>query len=284
MSRIAIITDTDSSLPVPITQSLDILQVPITINFATESFAAVDEIDDTEVFTRIDRDGKLPTTAAPSPGKFAEAFAQAFHTGAEAVLCFCVSSEVSATYGAAITAKELTPHLDITVIDTRSLSMGFGFMVLEAVEASHSGAPRDEIIARAMDVRNRTHLYAALSTLKYLAMSGRVSHVAAGVASVLSVKPILTIRDGKLDMLERVRTQHKAFDRLIALTSQATNGSSIQRLCILHVNALDTAHQFESKLRQNLACPDEVLFIELTPGLSIHSGAGLVGVSFVTNR
>ncbi len=283
MPRIAIVTDTDSSIPLHISKSLGIIQVPITINFDGDSYAAVDEINDAQVFSRIDSSGKLPTTAAPSPGKFAEAFSQAFQTGAESVLCFCVSSEVSATYGAAVAARELTPHLDITVIDTRSLSMGFGFMVLEAAEAANNGASKEEIIKLAMAVGERTHLFAALSTLKYLAMSGRVSQVAAGFASVLSVKPVLTIREGKLDLLERVRTQSKAFERVTELALQTIGEKSIQHLCIVHVNAIESARAFESNLRQVLSYPQDVMFVELTPGLSIHSGTGLVGVCFVTN-
>ncbi len=282
MPRVAIITDTDSSLPLSISKPLGILQVPIQVNFNGESYASVDEIDDAQVFSRIDSSGKLPTTAAPSPGKFAEAFAQAFQAGAESILCFCVSSEVSATYGAALAARELTPHLDITVIDTRSLSMGFGFLVLEAAEAARNDASKEAIIAQAMTIGERTHLFAALSTLKYLAMSGRVSQVAAGFASVLSVKPILTIRNGKLDLLERVRTQSKAFDRVIELANRTVNGKEIQRLCIVHVNAIESARAFEAQLRQSMTYPPEVLFVELTPGLSIHSGTGLVGVCFVT--
>ena len=282
MSKIAIITDTDSSLPVELALSMGITQVPIMLSFDADTFAAVEEIDDAQVFARIDQTGKLPKTAAPAPGQFSQAFEQAFQAGADSILCFCVSSEVSATYSAALAAKELAPDRDITVIDSRSLSMGFGFMVLEAAEAARSGASKDEIIARAMNVRDRTHLYVALSTLKYLAMSGRVSQVAAGFASVLSVKPILTIRDGKLDLLERVRTQSKASARVIELAGAASQGKQIERLCIVHVNAAETAHQFEAQLSQSLQYPPNPLFIELTPGLSVHSGAGLVGACFVT--
>ena len=282
MPRVAIITDTDSSIPLSISNSLGVIQVPIMVNFDNESFAAVDEIDDAQVFSRIDASGKLPKTAAPSPGQFAEAFSEAFQTGAESVICFCVSGEVSGTYSSAVAARELTPHLDITVIDTRSLSMAFGYMVLEAAEAAGAGASKEEIIARANSVGERTHLFAALSTLKYLVMGGRVSQLTAGFASVLSVKPILTIRDGKLDVLERVRTQSKAFDRVVELSIQAAGGKEIQQLCILHVDAIQSAQAFEKLLRQSLAYPADVLYIELTPGLSIHSGAGLVGVCFVT--
>ncbi len=98
MPRVGIITDTDSSIPLSISKSLGIIQVPIMVNFDNESFAAVEEIDDTQLFSRIDATGKLPKTAAPSPGQFAEAYAQAFQTGAESVICFCVSGEVSGTY------------------------------------------------------------------------------------------------------------------------------------------------------------------------------------------
>lgn len=283
MPRIAIITDTDSSIPLSISKPLGIIQVPILINFDNESFAAAEEIDDARVFARIDATGKLPKTAAPSPGQFAEAYAQAFQAGAESVICFCVSGEVSATYSSAVNARELTPRLDITVIDTRSLSMAFGYMVLEAAQAARDGASKEEIISRAISVRDRTHLFTALSTLKYLVMGGRVSQLQAGFASVLSVKPILTIRDGKLDVIERVRTQSKAFERVIELAAQTADGKEIQQLCIVHVNALEPARAFEKMLRQSLAYPPEVLYIELTPGLSIHSGAGLIGVCFMTS-
>ncbi|MEJ5310323.1 MAG: DegV family protein [Anaerolineae bacterium] len=281
MLPVAIITDTDSSLPAAIAAHYGIQQVPINIHFGQETFQAAVDIDDAEAFARIDRDGKLPTTSAPTPGQFAAAYQAAFDAGAQSVLCFCVSAEISGTYNAAITARDLMPDRTITVVDSRTLSLGQGYMAIAAAEAIQKGATVEEAIAAAESLRERTHVYAALATLKYLAMSGRVGHLAAGMANLLNIKPILTVRDGKLDMLEKVRTQHKAWDRLIELTVESLGGRSIERMGIIHVNALDKAREFEALLREHLPCPTDVITAEFTPGLSIHSGTGIVGVVVV---
>ncbi len=284
MNKIAIITDTDSSLPTGVTKKHHITQVPIIVQFGEESFRAVYDIDDVDTFERIDQSGKLPTTAAPSPGQFVEAYKAAFEEGAETILCFTVSSEVSATFSAACSAASMLPGKDITVVDTRSLTMGQGLMILAAAEAISRGASKQEAVAVAEDLRGRTHLFAALATLKYLAMSGRVGYLTAGIADALNVKPIVTIRDGKLDLLERVRTQKKAWERVIELIAAEVGTRKIERMSIVHVSAAEAALRFENQLRAALDCPDEILYAELTPGLSVHSGAGLVGAAFVTHK
>lgn len=284
MSKIAIITDTDASLPDEVAAKYGIQQVPITVHFGDEILETGIDIDDAALFARIDKEGRLPTTAAPSPGKFVAAYDAAIAAGADEVICFTVSSEISATYNAALTAAETLPDRKITVVDTRSLSVGQAFQVLAAADAAQAGKSSQEILTIAKDVLAHSHFYAALSTLKYLAMSGRVGHLAAGMASLLNIKPVLTIQDGKLDMLEKIRTKKKSWARTVELIQAAVDGKSIERMAISHVAVPEAAQEFETLLRASLDCPEEILVTELTPGLSVHSGAGLVGAGIVVGK
>ncbi len=284
MPPIAIITDTDSSLSLDLAGKYNIVQVPIIVQFGDDSFRDVYEIDNPAVFGRIDKEGKFPTTAAPSPGQFAEAFKSAFEAGARSVLCFAVSSEVSATYVSARTAAEMFPGKDIRVIDTRNLCLGQGLMAIAAAESVAGGASEEEAIAAAESVGQRAHLFASLATLKYLAMSGRVGHLAAGFAGLMDVKPILTVKDGKLQLLERVRTQSKSWARTVEVAVEASAGCKVEQMAIIHVDALDAARQFEKLIQAAMACPADIIYAEMNPGLSIHSGSGLVGVVFVTAK
>jgi DegV family protein with EDD domain len=284
MSRTAIITDTDSSLPLELAKKYNITQVPIIIQFGEQSFRDIDDMSTEAIFARVDKGGKVPTTAAPSPGQFIEAYKQAFASGADSILVFTISSEMSAVYAAALTAANDFPGKDITVVDTRTLCLAQGFMVLAAAEALEKGASAQEALAAAKDVGTRAHLFGALATLKYLAMSGRVGQITAGIANVLEVKPILTIREGKLDLLERVRTQSKAWARAVELAVEAAGGKKLERLAIIHTNAPDAAKRFEAQVRAALDCPKEILIAEMNPGLSIHTGTGWVGLVFITEK
>lgn len=286
MKKISIVTDTDASLPPALAKKYHIRQVPITIHFDNEIFHTGIDIDDASLFSRIDKEGKLPTTAAPSPGNFAAAFREAFEQDqADAVLCFVVSGEISGTYDSAlIAAKELMPEKNITVVNTLSLAMGQGYMNLSAAEALANGADISEAIVQAEQLRDRSYLFGALSTLKFLAMGGRVSHLTAEMAGLLNIKPILTIKDGKLDMLEKVRTRKKAWARILELTAEKAHGKTIESMSVLHTASPKDAELFKQQLRNALDCPEEIHLAELTPGLSVHTGPGFVGVVFVVGE
>ena len=142
----------------------------------------------------------------------------------------------------------------------------------------------EEAIAAAEDVCKRTFLFGSLATLKYIAMSGRVGYLAAGLAAMMDIKPILSLSEGKLSMLEKIRTQRKSWKRVVELSKEKVGGKKIESMAIQHVNALDSAREFEQMLRAELACPSEILITDMTPGLSCHTGAGTVAVICVTAK
>jgi DegV family protein with EDD domain len=284
MSQITIITDTDSNIPLELAMKYNIVQVPILIQFGDDSYRDVYDIDNDTIFARIDKEGKLPSTAAPSPGQFAEAFKAAFASGSDSILCLNISSEMSATYTSARQAASMFPDKHIEVVDTRSLAMGQGYMVLAAVEAIAKGASMEEAITAAEDIRSRTYIFGALATLKYIAMSGRVSALAAGLAGLLDIKPILSLQNGKLELLEKIRTQSKSWNRAIDLTVEKVSGRKIEKMSILNVKCPDYARQFESLLHAAIPCPKEITHTDLNPGLSTHTGAGMVAVVFVVAK
>ncbi len=286
MPKVSIITDTDSSLPKEMAAKYNILQVPISIHF-DEGLSGTDhDITNAQLFDTIDKTGKLPTTAAPTPGVFVKYFKKAFKAEKpDTLIYFSISGGMSATIKSAqIAAEDLKSDYDIRVVDSNMLSMAQGYMVLAAAEAAHNGASVEEAIAAAEKVYQNTVLYGALSTLKYLSMSGRVSHITAGMAGMLNIRPILSIQNGKLAMLEKVRTKKKSWMRLIELVKTDVGSYAIERISIMHVYAEDAARQFETILRSEMDCPTEIPIIDFNPGLSVHTGAGLVGVCLVVDK
>jgi DegV family protein with EDD domain len=170
------------------------------------------------------------------------------------------------------------PDRDITVIDSLNLSMAQGFMALTAARAAQAGATPAEISVAVEDSARRLHVYALLPTLKYVAMSGRVGKFVAGVASTLDIMPILTVREGKLELLERKRTHRKALDRLLELVQAAVEGKKIEAAALIHVNNFAGARELEKEFRGCTGYTGELVFADFTPGLSVHAGPGVVGL------
>ncbi len=283
MNNLAIITDTNSSLPKDIAKKFNIIQVPIHIQFGEKSYITGQNIDDAKLFEIIDEQKVLPTTAAPSPSAFKEAYQAAFDDGAEQIICICCSSEVSATYNAALMAAEMFTDKDISVVDSQQLCLAEGFQVLHAAKAAEKGADKEQILDQIKDLQTRIHVYGALPTLKYLAMGGRVGKLAAGFADTLNIKPILTSQEGKLDLLEKVRTWRKARERLIELAEGCTDEKDIQEIGLIHVNNEQGLVKLHEMLAEKLSLPETALTAEFTPGLSVHTGSGVIGFVIITN-
>ena len=282
MSKIALVTDTNSSLPTNLVEQYQIITVPIHIQFGEETYITGQDIDDEKLFKLIDAKKTLPTTAAPSPNAFQQAFKNAFDNGVDQIICICCSSKVSATYNSALMATDMFPGKDISVVDSLQLCLAEGFQVLHAAKAVKDGVDKADILDQLEDLRSRIYVYAALPTLKYLAMGGRVGKLAAGFGDTLEIKPILTSQDGKLDLLEKVRTWRKARERLIELARESVDGKKVEDVGLIHVNNEKGVAQLGEMLNKVFPLPENPIIAEFTPGLSVHTGTGVIGFVIIT--
>lgn len=282
MSKLRLITDTNASLPAELIEKFQIVEVPIHIQFGEDSFKTGVEIDDQKLFEMIDARNELPKTAAPSPGDFSEAYQRVMDEGADQVICICCSSTVSATFNAAQMAAEMHPDWDITVVDSKQLSLAEGFQVLAAAEAVQRGVGKQEIVALVEDLQKRMHVFGALPTLKYLAMGGRMGRLAAGLGETLAIKPILQSNEGKLELLEKVRTWKKARQRLIELAAESTAGKKVEQVGMIHVNNLEGVQSLFESLKEELGFDLDPVYTDFTPGLSVHTGSGVIAYVLVT--
>ena len=283
MKNIAIITDTDSSLPVHLTVQGGIRQVPINVIIEGETYQTGVDLDDHLLFEMLKQVRKYPTTSAPSPDDFAKVFRAAILEGTQSIICVCVSGKVSSSYNSAVLASKMFQH-DIVVIDSQNLSMGQGFMALTAAEAVLNGASRGEVLENVTNIRKRIHTFAILPSLKYIALSGRLNKHSANIADILDIKPILTVQDGKLEVISRQRTLSKAIDKMFNLIINACDGKAIERGAIIHADCPEKAQNIQKKL--NISFPEQKPFLltEFTPGLSLHTGPETIGITILTRE
>ncbi len=284
MSKVHVITDTDANLPLDLAKELNIVQVPITVQFGADSYKDCFELDNPSMFARIDKSGKLPTTAAPSPAAFSSAFQNAFDSGADSVICVTVGSAISRTYESALIAAGEMTERKITIVDSEHLSLAQGFIAITAVEALKTGATHEEAVAAACSLIPRTYLYGALDTLKYLALGGRVSNLAANMGNLLNIKPILTMVNGKLDLLEKVRTKKVAMERLVELLANSVGERQIERAAVIQVLNQTGAEEFKALLQKRVKLPADTSIYNFGPGLSAHTGVGTIGCVLVAKE
>ena len=279
MSKVKVITDSDCSLSLEMAASHNIDIVPITIQFGEETYTTNVDIDDKLLFEKIDASGKLPTTAAPSPGVFVSVFEKAFKEGADSIICVCVSSKASRTLESAELATREFPGKKISLVDSLYMSLGQGFIVLAVAEALKNGSSHEEAVKIANEMIPHLSTFASFNTLKYLVMGGRVSKFSAGMAGALDIRPLLTMKDGSLQVLEKVRTRKAAMDRLVKLIVNDAQGKKIERIGIFHICNEEDANILLAALREHLDLPKDVLFVQFSPGLSVHAGAGMIGTA-----
>jgi DegV family protein with EDD domain len=231
VSHVAVVTDSASDLSPERAQAFGITVVPLLVNFGRETFSAGVNLTTTEFWARMTApDAPFPTTAACSPGDFQTTYQRLFDDGAEAIVSVHVAGTLSGTIKSAEIARAAMADREIHVVDSMAASMGQGVLAELAVEMARMGVSASEIASVVTRRRDDLGIYLALDTLEYLKRGGRVSGARAAIGTLLSVKPIIEVRDGLVERADQVRTKGKARERLVELLCKAP----IERLSILH--------------------------------------------------
>ncbi len=274
MSRVAIVTDSVSDMTPELAARQEITVVPLIVSFGDESFRVNVDLTTDQFWVRMTApEAPFPTTAAAAPGDFLDAFKAAFEHGADAIVCVNVSGELSGTLKSAQVARDMLADREIHVIDSRTASMGTGMLAQVAAELADEGVAAAEI-ARVIEHRkDDVDLYVALDTLEYLKRGGRISGTRAAVGTMLSIKPIITVKDGIVENADRVRTRLKARARTLELLTQAP----IERATILHTTQADVEEFHERFLERSGLDPARVQVLTIGASVGPHLGPGCVG-------
>ena len=230
MARIRVVTDSACDLSDALAEGRDLTIVPLSIRFGDQEFVDRIGLSPSEFWARCADSPVLPETAAPSPGAFQEAFEAALADGYDGVVCITLSGGVSATFQAASTAADaVADRIPVRVIDSRSLTMGLGLLVLEATDLAAGGATLDEVVARVEALVPHVVVYGVVDTLEHLEKGGRIGGARALLGSLLSIKPVLAVVDGVVEEESKQRTRGRS---LRYLADKALTGPPISRLAV----------------------------------------------------
>lgn len=278
MNRIRVVADSACDLPDELVAELGITLVPLHIRFGGEELVDRAELSTKEFWARTASADQLPETAAPSPGAFREAFEAAQAAGAEGAVCIDLSSKLSATIQAARqAARDLEGTFPVRVVDSLTVTMGLGLVVLAAAEAAAGGAGLDEVVAVAERAAGAVKVYGAIDTLDNLKRGGRIGGASALVGSLLAIKPVIEVRDGVVEQESRQRTRVKSLRYLADKVKAA--GQPVARLAAVGADARDF-DQFLGMLA-DVRSEHPLLVGDIGPVIGTHAGPGAVGVAWL---
>ncbi len=281
MSKIAVVTDSTTYLPPDLVKKHNISIAPQVLIWGEETFKDGVDIQSQEFFTRLKTTKVMPTTSQVAVISFQEIFQDLVDKGYE-VLAILVSSKLSGTVQSAMQAKDLmgTARDKVHVVDSQSVAMALGFQAISVARAIESGASLSEAKMLAEKSHEYTGVFFAVDTLEFLHRGGRIGGAQRFLGTMLNMKPILAIQDGRVEGIERIRTKSKALDRVLELVVERAKGKSPIRIATLHANAADEAKTLLARAEQELS-PVESIFTEVSPTVGTHAGPGTVGLAFM---
>ncbi len=276
---VRVMTDSTVDLPPEQADALGIVVVPLTVFFGDEAYLDGVELDNAGFYRKLASSKDLPRTSQPSPASFQEAFTRLIDEGADAILSVHLSSKLSGTYQSACTARDTLPddvkRIPIEIIDSKSISVGMSRAILLAAQEARDGLGLEEIRAHVLDQLARTRILAVLDTLEYVRRGGRIGGARAMLGNMLSVKPIVSLRDGEVVPVEQPRTRSKAYARIAQLLSEAGK--------IEHVSIAEASEEVGQQLAQAVKAvySGDLPIYHLGAALGTHTGPGTAAIAYV---
>ena len=272
---VKVVVDSTSDIPAQLAKEWDITIVPTYVVFGGKSYRDRLDISDDEIYTKLDHDSVFPTTSVPSPQDFADVYNKLADETDE-IISIHVTSKESGVYNSALLGRELVnKKCHIEVIDSLSVAMSYGILAIAAAREAKAGASLEKVAEVVRESIPRMHLLMVLDTLKYVVRGGRVGKGYGLLGSVLKVKPLLTLRDGKLVLAGVARTRAKAIKRLYDFVESFPQVSEV---AVSYTTSKEEAEALAEQIKANF--PDIPLyFTRVGPVLGTHAGPGAMGVA-----
>jgi DegV family protein with EDD domain len=280
MAKVALITDSTTYLPKELSSGFDIHVVPSMVIWGGEELRDGFDIQPTDFYKRLSSAAEMPSTSQPSPAAFKEMFEKLASSGFSDILCLCVSAKLSGTIASAEAAKDMVTGMNIEIVDGYSASMGTGWPLLEAAKAAKAGKSLSECAEIGRKAGTHVGVLLMVDTLEFLHRGGRIGGGARFLGTALNLKPILEIKNGVLEAVERVRTKTKALDRIIELAEERIAGRTPVHLAVLHANAAEDAKALLDQASKRLK-PIETTLADVSPAVGTHAGPGTMGIAFM---
>jgi len=277
--NLAIVTDSTSDLTEEELSRLGVTRVPLYVRFRGETYRDWIDIEPGTIIAGVAAGADLPSTSQPSPEDFAAAYRQAVQDGAEAILTITLSEDLSGTYQSAMAARDAV-EVPVHVFDTRSASLGIGGMVRAAVRLKERGAAPEEIETALAGMRDSTFIVFTVATFDYLQKGGRIGRASALVGSLLNIKPLLTLEDGKLAPLTRARGMKKALQEMVERFRSYASEQTGKRVTVDYIHIQDEAAV--ERLREAVDAAGVAAevsgYYQIGPVLTSHVGPGTFGL------
>ncbi len=275
---IKIVTDSAMDVPPEIAQKYDITIIPVFVNIGEKGYLEGVELSRAEFYDNLESYNPYPTTAAPSPGTFAEVYKRLTDEGAAEILSIHLASTLSATFDNAKMGVEAAASCPVHLVDSQQITLGGGLLVITAAEAIAAGQALPEVLAALEDRLQRTRVFGMIDTMESLRRGGRISWATFGIGTLLQIKPVMMIGAGEINVVAKVRTRKKATREMLKLVEDF---GPFERIAILHVRAPEEAVKLQEQATHLFPNDETPIIMEVTPAIGTHLGLGAVGFAAI---